>query len=58
MGYELSCHDLDHTCGWRGRGETQDELMSKVADHVQKVHNVKTVTDTIVNYAKTKVRRV
>ena len=58
MSYELSCRDLDHICGWTGRGETEDELMSKVADHVQKVHDVKTVTDTIANYAKSKVRRV
>ncbi len=58
MGYELSCRDLDHTCGWTGRGETQDELMAKVADHVQKVHEVKAVSDTIANFAKTKVRRV
>jgi predicted small metal-binding protein len=30
----------------------------KLAEHVQKVHGVKTVTDTIVNYAKLHMRRV
>ncbi len=58
MGYELSCRDLDHICGWKGQGQTEDELMSKVADHVKQVHDVKTVTGTIANYAKSKVRRV
>jgi len=31
--------------------------MRKVADHVIKVHKVKTPTDTIVNFVKTKIRR-
>ena len=58
MAYELGCRDLDHTCGWKARGQTEDELLAKVADHVHTVHEVHTVTDTIVNFAKTKIRKV
>lgn len=57
MAYEFRCRDLDHTCGWKGKGASEEELLAQVADHVQKVHEVKTVTDTIVNYAKLKIRR-
>lgn len=31
--------------------------MAKVADHVKRVHNVQTTTDTIANYVKQKVRK-
>jgi predicted small metal-binding protein len=58
MAYEFRCRDADHICGWKGRAATEEELLAKLADHVQRVHDVKTVTDTIVNYAKLKVRRV
>ena len=57
MSYQLSCRDLDHVCGWKGKADTEEALMAQVADHVQKVHDVETVSDTIVNFAKTKVRR-
>ena len=30
--------------------------MAKVSDHVRKVHNVQTTTDTIANFIKKKVR--
>ncbi len=30
--------------------------MAKVAEHVRKVHNVQTTTDTIANYVRKKVR--
>ncbi len=30
--------------------------MRKVADHVRKVHNVQTSTDTINNFVRTKIR--
>ena len=57
MSYEFSCRDLDHVCGWKAQAATEDELVAKMAEHVKNVHNVKTVTDTIVNFAKLKVRR-
>lgn len=31
--------------------------MRKVSDHVKRVHNVQTTTDTIANYVKKKVRQ-
>jgi predicted small metal-binding protein len=32
--------------------------MAMLAEHVKRDHDVKTVTDTIVNYAKHKIRQV
>jgi predicted small metal-binding protein len=56
--YQFRCRDAEHICGWQATAPTEDELLRKLADHVQKVHGVKTVTNTIVNYAKLKVRQV
>lgn len=40
------------------KASTEEELVRQLADHVKRVHHLKTVPDTIVNYAKTKVRQV
>lgn len=37
--------------GYRGRVD------GKVADHARKVHKVQTLTDTLVNFMKTAIRR-
>jgi predicted small metal-binding protein len=58
VAYEFSCRDVDHICGWKGEASSEEELLTKLAQHVQQDHEVKTVTDTIVNFAKLKIRRV
>lgn len=40
---EVSCADVgSDTCQTRFKAESKDELMRQVADHLYKVHNVKT----------------
>jgi predicted small metal-binding protein len=57
MAYQFSCRDAGaEGCGWRGRAATEDELIAKVAAHVQKVHKVKNVSSTIANYARSAVK--
>lgn len=59
MAYQFSCRDAGHDlCGWKVKASTEEELVRQLADHVKRVHHLKTVPDTIVNYAKTKVRQV
>jgi predicted small metal-binding protein len=37
-------------CGAKLSASSKDELMRQVADHLQKKHKVKTVTQTLMNY--------
>ncbi|MDQ4098073.1 MAG: DUF1059 domain-containing protein [Actinomycetota bacterium] len=59
MAYEFSCKTAGaEGCNWKTRAGTEDELVAKVAQHVQKVHKVKTVSGTIANYARASARQV
>jgi predicted small metal-binding protein len=36
---------------------TEEELMAKVSEHVRKVHNVRTTTDTIASFVRSKLKQ-
>lgn len=38
MTKSISCKDAGKDCGWSATAETEDELMQKVAEHVQADH--------------------
>lgn len=38
MAKSISCEDAGKDCGWSATAETEDELMQKVAEHVQADH--------------------
>ena len=57
MAYVFSCRDADHACRWKVRAGSEDELKSKVANHVAKVHKVPATSDTIWNYVRGRVRQ-
>ena len=38
MAKSISCADAGKECGWSATAETEDELMQKVAEHVQADH--------------------
>lgn len=59
MAYEFDCRTAGAAgCNWKARGATEDEVIAKVAEHARKKHKVKTVTDTIANYARSATRQV
>jgi predicted small metal-binding protein len=58
MALEFRCADVGVVCKAAVRAETAEDLVAKIADHVDKVHGVPQLTQTLVNYAKTKVRVV
>jgi predicted small metal-binding protein len=59
VAYEFSCRTAGaEGCGWTTRAASEDELVAKVAQHVQKVHKVKNVTGTIAAYARSAARQV
>ena len=38
MAKSISCADAGKDCGWSATADTEDELMQKVAEHVQADH--------------------
>ena len=38
MGKSISCADAGKTCGWSATADTEEELMTKVQEHVTVEH--------------------
>ena len=51
MAYEFSCEDAGAACGWHTKAESKEELLEKVAGHLEKKHKVQNVSQTLQNYA-------
>lgn len=58
MALEFRCADVGIVCKGALRADTAEDLVAKIADHADKVHGVPQLTETLVNYAKTKVQVV
>ena len=56
MALEFSCKDAGAACGWHTTAESKDELLQKVATHLEKKHKVENVSQTLQNYAVTVVK--
>jgi predicted small metal-binding protein len=57
MAYEFDCRTAGAMgCGWKARGNSEEELVEKVADHARKKHNVN-ATETIKNYVRSTIRQ-
>ena len=54
MAKVVRCRDVGFDCDGVVRGETEEEVLRKVAEHAKAVHNLETVTDEVVQ----KVRQV
>jgi predicted small metal-binding protein len=50
----VRCRDVGFNCEGVVRGQTEEEVLGKVAAHAKSAHNVETVTDEMVQ----KVRQV
>lgn len=49
---EFSCAAAGaDSCGWKTSADSEEELVGKVADHLQKRHGVKVVSATLAKYA-------
>ena len=56
MSLEFRCRDVGVVCKAKIAGETPEELLTKIAEHVDHTHGVSELTETLVDYAKTVVR--
>jgi predicted small metal-binding protein len=48
------CKDFGGSCNWRGRAETNDELLKKIARHGAIKHNMRGMSEDM----RTKIMRV
>ncbi len=55
MTLEFRCADVGLACDARVTAETEDELVSEVAEHARSAHDVE-LNQTLIDYAKTTVR--
>ena len=55
MAKELRCGDLVPGCDYTARGETEEEVMEKVATHAQQAHGM-SVTPELVTKARSAIR--
>jgi predicted small metal-binding protein len=57
MTYEFDCKSAGHQgCGWKGAADSEEELMSRLAEDVRTKHKVANVSDTIANFARQNIR--
>lgn len=52
----VRCREVGFDCDGVVRAETEEELLAKVAEHAKTVHNLKEITDEIIEKVKSVIR--
>ncbi len=55
MSLEFRCQDVGAACGASIKADSEDGLIAKIAEHADRKHNVANLSDTLVDYARSKV---
>lgn len=55
MTLEFRCADVGLACGHTVEGESEDELVDRIAAHAREEHDVE-LNETLVDYARSQVR--
>ena len=58
MAKSLSCADAGSDCGWSAVAETEEELMTKAAEHVEKSHKDLQINSELVEKIKSLMKDV
>lgn len=56
MAKVLRCRDVGMDCDFVARAETEEEILKKAAEHVQTVHNMKDVSEELVEKVRAAIR--
>ena len=56
MAKVLRCRDVGVACDFVARGETEEEVMGKAAEHARTAHNMKEIPKEIVEKVKAAIR--
>ena len=57
MSYEFACADAGCTCSAAWSEQSPDAVVAKVAEHLQKQHNVKIISNTLANFVQSAIRQ-
>ena len=57
MPYEFACADAGCVCNAAWSESSPDAVVAKVAAHLQKEHNVKTISGTLANFVTSAIRQ-
>jgi predicted small metal-binding protein len=56
MAKVLRCRDVGFECDGVIRAETEEEVLKKAAEHAQSVHNLKELSDEVVEKVRAAIR--
>ncbi len=56
MAKIFSCADAGVNCSWKVRGETEQDLMSKIADHARTAHKMQEIPKELIQKVKAAIR--
>lgn len=56
MPKTYTCRDVGVPCDWKVRGETEDEVMSKIRDHARTTHNMNEIPKDLAVKVKAAIR--
>ncbi len=56
MAKVLRCSDVGFECEAVIRAETEEEVLKKAAEHAQSVHNLKEISDEVVEKVRAAIR--
>ncbi len=52
MSKVMKCHDVGLDCSFEAKGETEQEVMQKVAEHAKKDHNITEISPELAAKVK------
>ena len=56
MARELACGDIIHGCDAKIRGENDEEVLRKAAEHARQAHGIQEVDPGTADLLKSKIR--
>lgn len=56
MSKTLNCRDVGPDCDWTAKGESEEEIMGKVAQHAREAHGIEEVTPELAQKARSVIR--
>jgi len=58
MSKSMSCRDVGPDCDFVATGETEDEIMTKVAEHARTDHGMSDIPPELVEKARASIKDV
>ena len=55
MSKAMKCGDVVPGCEYVARGETEDEVMARAAEHAKKDHGMETIPDHVLEKVKSAI---